>query len=205
MLQKTCHIMSNSFTVDNDDKVLLLKVLSNIINNPDSIKYKSIDVQALLDRFKDKKCIEILQKAGFKKSIEERGLRLKFDNDQYSELEYVYSQLMFIHIFNENSFVSYNPHMLDAFNSKYLLKPTRLHVNEYNCYNLRKCPSLCSISQILLFYDSYIDGLSEEKHDISIFESVYSNIRNNYNDTNLLNDYHHLITVHRNQFEEIYN
>eukprot|EP01084_Bolivina_argentea_P264964 449008_1 len=104
------------------------KVLSNIINNPDSIKYKSIDVQALLDRFKDKKCIEILQKAGFKKSIEERGLRLKFDNDQYSELEYVYSQLMFIHIFNENSFVSYNPHMLDAFNSKYLLKPTRLHV-----------------------------------------------------------------------------
>eukprot|EP01084_Bolivina_argentea_P259739 438388_1 len=198
-----------SFNVNEEDQKLLVKILNNIIDHPQHKRFQDINSATLSNRFNDRKSMDILLLAGFERSNVKKEQRLLFQNEKYSQLEEVFSQLIFNQMFNETIFI-FNRKSLD-FKSKYLLKPRRLHLGDINGCDLQTCTSLTAISDILFFYDSYLAGLAElteQKHDvkyINLRNSVYNmvNQNENYTDIDLLNDYHHLTTVHRQQFENI--
>eukprot|EP01083_Nonionella_stella_P114688 339360_1 len=205
---------ASSFIIDKQDKDLLLKVLTNVFT--DSTKFGNINFEVISGKFENPtKCMDILFDAGFTKS----GVRLLFSNDKRAQLESVHSQLLFMNELDENQYIPPKAQSsIESMDLKHLLREQRLHYQDINpglkSCDIQECQCLANISSILLFYGSYILGLKQNEQtdekqaitdDMSVYDSVYSNISPDYNDKNLLNDYHHLTTVHHYQFQQIYD
>eukprot|EP01084_Bolivina_argentea_P172994 299638_1 len=71
------------------------------------------------------------------------------------------------------------------------------------CHKSTECTHLQRIRSILIKYNSYITDKRQYNKNINM-DNIYNHIMN-YSNNDLLNDYHHLLYEHSNEFEDIYN
>eukprot|EP01084_Bolivina_argentea_P267729 454559_1 len=90
-----------------------------------------------------------------------------------------------------------------SIDSSYLLQIKEEKHNNEEC-NLQTCENLKRIAHMLKYYHYTVtEQKDESKNDVNV---DINHIYNGYNDVNvaLLNDFHHLLSVHVHQFEDIY-
>eukprot|EP01083_Nonionella_stella_P042130 113987_1 len=187
---------------------LLASIFRKILDNPQNDKYKHLNCKRIHKKF-DNECMEWLYTAGFAKSHDNKQLILPKSN--ITNVRQVYDSLMLI-LENQPHYVLQKE--MDSiilshptFESNHLLKPHVLnHSIPYHC-QLDECLPLEIIGNVLKRYQLYIQSqgdLSGCTHT-DIKRQIYNSIGNHYDDTELLNDYNHLLLHHASDFEHIYN
>eukprot|EP01084_Bolivina_argentea_P274463 467841_1 len=189
---------------------LLLKILKNIVKYPNDDKYKSIKLKQLTSRtYNYYMCMHILKEAGFIPSNKASRLLYNAKRDAYAKLKLVYLNLFAMDIFDSHKYCSESS-LHTVTDSRHLLRRNQLYfIHSFNRNSeckFRKCLCLNNISTVLLLYNSYTEALAEdgESHNecLSIRDILYNN---DYNEIDLLDDFHHLLKHHVHEFEDIYN
>eukprot|EP01084_Bolivina_argentea_P091730 165100_1 len=90
-----------------------------------------------------------------------------------------------------------------------LLDRTNIYVGLYSQCDIKTCPSLSRICDVLLNYSSYllsIESMNEDdEDDTSFVDNIYAEITDKYNSVDLLNDFNHLLMDHIEHFEYIHD
>eukprot|EP01084_Bolivina_argentea_P291039 500143_1 len=141
------------------DRKLLLKILANVNDYPNNQKYKSINVGKITEKAENyEKFMDILNRAGFNKWSHD-GSRLAFDTEQYDTLQSVYFNILSMEIYDDNQYVYDSPQSSNETHLNHLLQPHQPKTR--NACDLSSCSSLNNIGNILLFYNSHIEGITE--------------------------------------------
>eukprot|EP01084_Bolivina_argentea_P118373 210047_1 len=186
--------------IDRKEVRFINKIFKNIMDNPNNIKYSKLVLSILEQKLKSSKCINILFKSGFYKSDD--GKYLIHDTKYIHKLQLIYTQL--------STLTTKTPckSHITARNAEYLLSPCKLNhpQYEYHC-NLLECPHLQIIRNVIKQYHCYIQTKSTMNNNETrdIYGDVYGVVSSNYQNSNLLNDFNHLLLYHSTQFEEIYD
>eukprot|EP01084_Bolivina_argentea_P085805 155090_1 len=189
--------------INKRDIKLLVKILQNILNDPNNEQYHNINIKRLLNKFSEPKlCVNLLHKSGFITLND--GTRLVYNKEQLHKLIATHQQLLSLHA--EFTYQQNN------IQSQYLINSTHLHsIKSYYhpcpC-KLDDCLPLSIIGQVLKNYKIYMHQKYEENNSKTcdnIYDSVFCKIGNNYGTVDLLDDHHHVLLHHADQFEGVYN
>eukprot|EP01084_Bolivina_argentea_P096731 173889_1 len=158
---------------------LLSTIFANVIKYPNKNEHTSVNLENIISKINNyDTVIGILEESGFKWTDD--GSRLIFDSKQHEQLQCVYINILSMQIYESNQYISDSLQKIDQLDSKHLLRPHRFMTR--NICNLDTCESLTNINNVLLLYNSFIEGVSQindEKNNIlniSVTESVYNNI-----------------------------
>eukprot|EP01084_Bolivina_argentea_P255422 429590_1 len=188
--------------IDGKDIKSLLKIMQNILDNPNNTHFHNINIKRISKALKEHEiCIYILKKAGFK--ISQHNDRLLYDNTQLHFLLSVHQQLLSFH--SELSCET------NTSKSKYLIQPrnpilTYSKSKSYSC-SLNECLSLEIVAQALRLYKTYTSKTyqDDQKTNENIYDCIFSKIGNDYTVVDLLNDHNHLLLHHSDEFEDAYS
>eukprot|EP01084_Bolivina_argentea_P305022 526890_1 len=182
---------------------LLCTIFKNILDNPNHDKYRSLNLQKILEKFANNQAyVQLLYDSGFTKT--EDGKRLIFDSQYLGKLKKISEQIISV---EEKT---YNP-----IHSQYLLAPSNLNSEkkqDIQC-EIEECLCLNIITNVLCLYNEFIKDKQKQNqhttdttnHNNNIFNKIYARIGNKYNSVDLLNDYNHLLLNHAEKLEYIYN
>eukprot|EP01084_Bolivina_argentea_P225671 381289_1 len=223
--------MDNIELVSTDIR-LISKIFSKIIQNPDNEKYKNLNRTKICNRFvNSENCIKILYHAGFYDHKSDNGSRLLFDSKKLIHLKNVNTNLnnnarQLLHNIHliDNSMTElaeegFNMDEIEAAiqmstqndeindEIKYdtqLLHSTNPYDDAKQTCNILYCPHLNIICNILKQYEIFINN-NNMRNNYNISQHIYKCIGNVYDNTDLINDYNHLLMNHSTEFEDIYN
>eukprot|EP01084_Bolivina_argentea_P149944 261862_1 len=175
---------------------LVLRIFENIVENPNEIKYRNLNANRVFKKLQQ--CNELRQlllESGFKTSND--GKRLIFDTTKTININHLKNKLK------------------DRKNTKItdlniLESNTLCNVKQGKC-KLSNCKHLQRISRILQIYHLYTEYNNKYYETKQKERPTYLNIaniyKNNYNNTDLLNDYNHMLFQHESNgdFEYIHH
>eukprot|EP01084_Bolivina_argentea_P040571 74961_1 len=200
--------------------ILLDTMLSKILKYPMEQKYQRFDMKIISEKFKKcPLCIEILYNAGFVKSKNckkiifnysnmrtlkrtSKSLQKMFKKETTIQIKYETNDVKQLQKFAEIS-QQHNQNEFDKdkyyINSSYLLENQR---TSGKC-DLSSCSAMREIAGILAKYKSFThEEKKSSENNVRDIEKIFTD---KCNDVFILNAFHHLLEVHSNQFEEIYN
>eukprot|EP01084_Bolivina_argentea_P074585 135290_1 len=207
-------------SLPSQDIKLLLKLADNILKRPDDKKYHHIRRSILQKKSKNyESCLLLLHAIGFYSSSDNKSLIFDDNSTNLNKLESCHrswtnklksSIEKHDNIFNAKTDTKADKPFLqrlihNKIDAMYLLRDIHVNSNNISQCKLYTCASLYLIGNVLIRYKSYIQSIHNKQNKLCITQDVYNKSGNNYNSIDLLNNFNHLLHVHSNDFEYIYN
>eukprot|EP01084_Bolivina_argentea_P096632 173719_1 len=184
-----------------EDITLLIKILKKIIDKPDTDKYRDINIKEITKRINNPLCIDIFKAIGFK--ISTNGLRLILHKSNVHRVQFYYWQFVMMSTMKTSEYACF-PNINTSEIGNIDVVPQILYAQNNKC-ELKNCPCLKNIGNALLLYDQYIQDTYTDSAEADVFELVHHCIKNTYNNTELLNDFNHLLRQHAPEIHAINN
>eukprot|EP01084_Bolivina_argentea_P242588 406912_1 len=174
--QQKCSLLDQlMLPVQEEEVKMLVQIMGNVLQAPTNLKNTELNMQQISEQFKNCNiCVDILLNSGFCRSDDNRVLT--YDMTKFSVLEDIHKQLLL------------------------LIAGSTM---KQSC-ELVQCTSFNAISRILGYYHLYIQcktANTEDNDHGSIYDMVYKNVSEDYNNVKLLNDFNHLLLYHLDEFE----
>eukprot|EP01084_Bolivina_argentea_P102905 184347_1 len=214
-----------------DVLITIFEAILAILKNKNNKKYQNLSMKRISNKFKNYSithvCMVILYQAGFEKSDD--GKRLLYDTNNLHQLQSVHETLVSLRdkvshnkeqleekdchnkvavtqkLPQDISTILKSNEIVNTIDSKHLLQISEItdhksNNNESKC-DLSSCNHLKQLVILLTKYHIFVREQIEQKND-SDSNEVY-----NLNQCGLsvLNDFHHLLSKHYDQFEDVYN
>eukprot|EP01084_Bolivina_argentea_P300037 517252_1 len=195
-------MFEETWFLEQNEQILLYKILNNLLIHPDSNKYKDINLTRISSKFVNTElCIQLLQNVGFKKC--HNGQRLLYSNDN-SSLKLVKSLhtklLPLTKLLPSQSRSNFLLHSTDT--KKHRSMPNNPYKYAPNCL-LANCPCLHAICYVLKQYNNSYSKQQMEQNKRN--KTIYDDSSHNVDSIQLLNNYNHMLLEHANEFEQSYN